>query len=171
MMIDPNFPLVDLHRHLEGSLRLETILDLGRQHNLPLPAWDENSLRPYVQVIGPQPGVMAFIAKFKWPTAVLVDYDACRQVAYECITEARAEGLDYLELRFSPSFMAEPHGLHPSGVVEAVADGAGAAAQETGLRMNLIGILSRTYGPETAGKELDALLEHRDRLVGRPGRG
>ncbi len=39
-MIDPHLPLLDLHRHLDGSIRLETILDLGRQHHLPLPAWD-----------------------------------------------------------------------------------------------------------------------------------
>ena len=35
-MIDPALPLIDLHRHLDGSIRLETILDLARQHNLPL---------------------------------------------------------------------------------------------------------------------------------------
>ena len=50
-MIDRNLPLIDLHRHLDGSVRLETILDLGRQHNLPLPAWDLEGLRPHVQVI------------------------------------------------------------------------------------------------------------------------
>ena len=63
-MIDPALPLIDLHRHLDGNVRLETILDLGRQHNLPLPAWDLEGLRPHVQVTQPQPGVMAFIDKF-----------------------------------------------------------------------------------------------------------
>ena len=72
-MIDPNFPLIDLHRHLDGSIRLETILELGRQHNLQLPAWDIEALRPYVQITEPQPGVMAFIAKFEWMVGVLVD--------------------------------------------------------------------------------------------------
>jgi adenosine deaminase len=109
---------------------------------------------------------MAFIEKFRWPTEVLVDNDACRWVAYECVADALAEGLDYLELRFSPYFMAEPHGLHPSGVVEAVADGAAAASLETGMQVKLIGILSRTYGPEVAAQELAALLDNRDRLVG-----
>ena len=37
-MIDPSLPLIDLHRHLDGNVRLQTILDLGREHNLPLPA-------------------------------------------------------------------------------------------------------------------------------------
>ncbi len=156
--IDPALPLVDLHRHLDGSLRLETILDLGRRHNLPLPAWDVDGLRPYVQISDPQPGVMAFISKFEWMTKVLVDLDACRRVAYENVVDARAEGLDYVELRFSPWFMAETHRLNPAGVVEAVIDGVRAGEGEFGVRVNLIGILSRTYGPEIAWKELEALL-------------
>ena len=140
-MIDPSLPLIDLHRHLDGSVRLETILDLGHQHRLPLPAWTPEELRPYVQVTAPQPGVMAFIAMFQWMTGVLVDYDACRRIAYENIEDARNEGIDYIELRFSPRFMAEPHHLSVTGVVEAVADGVEAGARATGIRVNLIGIL------------------------------
>ena len=164
-MIDANFPLIDLHRHLDGNVRLETILELGRQHNLPLPAWDPAGLRPHVQVTEPQPGVMAFIAKFKWMMAALVDYDACRRVAYENVEDTQREGIDYVELRFSPWFMAESHGLDPAGVVEAIADGVEAGACDFGVKVNLIGILSRTYGPEIAWTELKALLQHRDRLV------
>lgn len=164
-MIDPSVPLIDLHRHLDGSVRLETILDLGRQHNLPLPAWEVESLRPHVQVTERQPGVMAFIAKFKWMTGILVDYYACYRIAYESVEDALREGIDYIELRFSPWFMAASHGLDPAGVVEAVADGVEAASLETGLKAHLIGILSRTYGPEIAWLELEALLKHRRRLI------
>jgi adenosine deaminase len=171
-MIDQSLPLIDLHRHLDGSVRLETILELGRQHNLPLPAWDLEGLRPHVQVIdspsgeATMPGVMAFIAKFRWMTEVLVDCDACRRVAYENVEDAHLEGLDYVELRFSPWFMAEAHKLDPAGVVEAVVDGAERGAREFDLKANLIGIISRTYGPEAGWRELEALLQQRDRLVG-----
>jgi len=164
-MIDRSLPLIDLHRHLEGCVRLETILDLGRRHGLPLPARDVEGLRPHAQVRGRQPGVMEFIAKFRWMTGVMVDAEAVRRIARESVEDARREGLAYLELRFSPWFMAEPHGLDPAAVVEAVADGVAAGARDFGLRVNLIGILSRTYGPETAARELDALLAHRARLV------
>lgn len=164
-MIDQNFPLIDLHRHLDGSIRLETILELGRQHNLQLPAWDIEGLRPYVQITEPQPGVMAFIAKFEWMVGVLVDYTDCRRVAYENVEDARNEGLDYLELRFSPWFMAEPHELDPSGVIEAIIDGVTEAREDTGMQVNLIGIISRTYGPEIANAELTALLPYRDDFV------
>jgi adenosine deaminase len=170
-MIDPNLPLIDLHRHLNGNVRLKTILDLGRQHNLPLPAWDVDGLRPHVQVSDalsggvPMPGVMAFIARFEWMIRILVDYDACRRVAYENVEDAWREGLDYVELRFSPWFMAETHGLDPVGVAEAVVDGAEAGARDL-VKVKLIGIISRTYGPDAGWRELNALLRQRDRLVG-----
>ncbi len=164
-MIDPSLPFIDLHRHLDGNVRLQTILDLGHRHNIPLPAWDVESLRPHVQVTGPQPGIMAFIAKFQWPMAVLADYDACRRIAYENVEDAKNEGIDYIELRFSPWFMAEAHSLNPSGVVEAVVDGIESGARDFGARANLIGILSRTYGRETCAKELDALLGQREHIV------
>ena len=105
-MIDKEYPLVDLHRHLDGSIRLETILELGRKYNLPLPSFELEELRPHVQVVSPQPGVMAFIEKFKWMVGVLAEYDACRRVAFENVVDAEKEGLDYVELRFSPWFMA-----------------------------------------------------------------
>jgi adenosine deaminase len=165
-MIDPSLPLIDLHRHLDGNIRLQTILDLARKHNLELPAWDVEALRPYIQVTEPQPGVMAFISKFHWMIQALADYDACRRVAYENVEDARKEGLDYVELRFSPWFMAEAHGLDPAGVVEAVCEGVALGQRDTGLRTNLIGILSRTYGPQTAWKELAALLSQRDQIAG-----
>ena len=164
-MIDPSFPLIDLHRHLDGNVRLRTILELADQHGIPLPADDEESLRPFVQVTDPQPGVMAFLEKFRYMVGVLADYEACRRVAYENVLDAQGEGLDYVELRFSPLFMAEPHHLHPQGVVEAVIDGVEAGRRETGMKVNLIGILSRTYGQELAWKELEALLAFADKLV------
>ena len=163
--IDPNLPLIDLHRHLDGSVRLETILDLARQHGVQLPADTVEGLRPYVEVTDPQPGLMAFIGKMLWATRVLANGDACRRIARENVEDAKREGIDYLELRFSPWFMAEPHGLDPRGVIEGVVEGIAEGVEATGVEVNLIGILSRTYGAEIAHKELDALLAHREHFV------
>jgi adenosine deaminase len=164
-MISPDLPLIDLHRHLEGCVRPQTILDLARQHNLALPAWNLDDLRPHIQVTTPQPGVMAFIEKFKWCTGVMVDTAAVQRIAYENIEDIRAGGIHYAELRFSPLFMAQPHGLHPNAVVEAVIDGVTAASRATGTPVKLIGILSRTYGPQAAWKELLALLAYRQHII------
>jgi adenosine deaminase len=165
-MISPDLPLIDLHRHLEGNIRLETILDLGRQFNVRLPAQTAQALRPFACVNGQQAGVMAFIEKFSLPMSVLGSEDACRRIAVEAVEDAAAEGIDYLELRFSPLFMAEAHRLDPAGVVAAVADGIRAASAQCGLPVKLLGIISRTYGPQTANRELSALLTCAADIVG-----
>jgi len=164
-MIDRKLPLVELHRHLDGSIRLETILDLAGQHGIRLPADTVAGLAPHVHIDQSAPGLMAFLERFEHMTAVLVDADACRRVAYENVEDARAEGIDYIELRYSPWFMAESHGMDPSEVMEACADGVRAAERDTGVKASIIGILSRTYGVEACMKELDAILAHRDHVV------
>jgi len=164
-MIDRTLPLVELHRHLDGSIRLQTILELADEHDIALPSQTLSGLAPYVHVDESAPGLMAFLERFEHMTAVLVDAEACRRVAYENVEDALSEGIDYIELRYSPWFMAESHGMDPAEVMEACADGVRAAERDTGVRVNIIGILSRTYGVEACMKELDAILAHRDHIV------
>ena len=163
--IDPNFPLVELHRHLDGNVRLATILEIGLRYNLGLPADTLEGLRPYVQVVEPKPSILDFFKKFEWLTKAMVNYDACYRIAYENVDDAYHEGIDYIELRFSPLFMAEAHKLNPAGVVEAVVEGVKAAQHDLPTRAALIGIISRTYGVEACWKELDALLTHKDDII------
>lgn len=160
-----NLPSIDLHRHLDGSVRLETILDLAEQHGVDLPSQTLEGLRPYVQVTGAQAGLMAFIARFEYLTAVMVDGQAVRRIAFENVEDAAGEGIEYIELRFSPVFMAEAHGLDASVVVDAVIDGVAEGVQKTGVDARLIGILSRSYGVESCLRELAVLLRRREALV------
>jgi adenosine deaminase len=156
------YPLVEIHRHLDGNVRLETVLDLGRKHGVDLPAWTTEGLRPHVQVVTREPSLMGFIAKFEMLRRVMVDYDAVRRIVRENLEDAVREGIDYIELRFSPRFMAEYHGLDTFGVAEAACD---ALEEAAGLpvKAKLIGIISRHYGPEVGWTELDATVRLRDR--------
>ncbi len=164
-MINNKLPLLDIHRHLDGNVRPQTILELGRQFNLELPADSVEALIPHVQVIDPEPNLVAFLQKLDWGVKVLGDYDACRRIAIENVEDAIAQQLDYVELRFSPYYMAQSQGLHPQGVVEAVIDGVKSACQNTPIQANLIGIMSRTYGTKICQQELDALLAFKNDLV------
>ena len=164
-VIHKDYPLVELHRHLDGNVRLETILDLGRKFNLPLPGNTVEELRPHIQVTEAKPSILDFFNKFEWLTGVLVDYDAVRRVAYENVFDAKNEGIDYIELRFSPWFMAERNHLIPAGVVEAVVDGVQAGVRDSGIKANLIGIISRTYGPDVCMRELEALLSQKSHII------
>ncbi|MGZ7319327.1 hypothetical protein ACXWRB_09035, partial [Streptococcus pyogenes] len=88
----------------------------------------------------------------------LGDLDAVRRVAYENVEDALNARIDYAELRFSPYYMAMKHQLPLEGVVEAVVDGVQAGSRDFGVKTNLIGIMSRTFGPQACMAELDALL-------------
>ncbi|HWM90708.1 MAG TPA: adenosine deaminase [Thermoanaerobaculia bacterium] len=158
------YPLVELHRHLDGNVRLKTVLDLARQHKVELPAWTVEGIRPYVQVVGREPSLMDFIAKFEMLRRVMVDYDAVRRIVRENLEDAVREEIDYIELRFSPAFMAEHHKLDPFGVTEAACDTL-EAAHDLPVRAKLIGIISRHYGPERGWTELETAIRFRDRGI------
>lgn len=160
-----DFPLTDLHRHLDGNIRINTILELGQQFSMPLPAYDIESLRPHVQVVDTAPDLVAFLSKLDWGVAVLGDLDAVRRVAYENVEDALNAQIDYAELRFSPYYMAMKHQLPLEGVVEAVVDGVQAGSRDFGVKTNLIGIMSRTFGTQACMAELDALLTQKSHLV------
>ena len=159
------YPLVELHRHLDGNVRLETVLDLARQHNVDLPAWTLEELRPHVQVNGREPSLVDFIAKFAVLRKVMVDYDAVRRIVRENLEDAAREGIDYIELRFSPRFMAEEHGLDTFAVAEAACDALEEACGVIPVQAQLIGIISRHYGPEVGKTELEAAIRCRHRGI------
>ncbi|MBK0030800.1 adenosine deaminase [Erwinia sp. S43] len=164
-MIDRQLPLTDIHRHLDGNIRAQTILDLGREFNLTLPASTLETLRPHVQVIETEPNLVSFLNKLDWGVKVLGSLDACRRVAQENVEDAARAGIHYAELRFSPGYMAMTHNLPVAGVVEAVIDGVKAGCAAHNIDVRLIGIMSRTFGEQACLRELDALLAHRDGIT------
>ena len=164
-MINPNYPLVELHRHLDGNVRVETILEICLENGIEIPVKTIEELRPLVQITEPKPGIMSFFEKFKYMTLAMIDYETCSRVAYENVEDAKNEGIDYIELRFSPWFMGEKYQLDAVGVTEAVVDGIERGREDFQVGVNLIGIISRSYGPEICKKELDALLTKKDHIV------
>jgi adenosine deaminase len=164
-MIDSQLPLTDIHRHLDGNIRAQTILDLGREFNLALPATTLDTLRPHVQVIEAEPDLVSFLNKLDWGVKVLGSLDACRRVAQENVEDAARAGIHYAELRFSPGYMAMTHNLPIAGVVEAVVDGIKAGCSQHNIDVRLIGIMSRTFGEEACLNELNGLLAHRDSIT------
>ncbi|MDA8480044.1 adenosine deaminase [Citrobacter sp. Awk 4] len=164
-MIDTSLPLTDVHRHLDGNIRAQTILDLGRQFNVSLPAQTLETLIPHVQVTSTEPDLVSFLSKLDWGVKVLASLDACRRVAYENVEDAARNGLHYVELRFSPGYMAMNHQLPVAGVVEAIIAGVQEGSRAFGVEVRLIGIMSRTFGEAACLQELEALLAHRDRIT------
>jgi adenosine deaminase len=162
--MDLTIPKVDLHRHLDGNIRNQTIWELAHIHGLALPATSVEALASYTQIQDKTSDLLAFLHKLDWGISVLADLDACYRIAYENMLDAAAEGLDYVELRFSPYYMAQAHKLSVPEVVAAVIQGCQDGAKQTGVEVNLIGILSRTFGTAACDEELNGLLQHKDHI-------
>ncbi len=163
--MNPRIPKVDLHRHLDGNIRPATIWELAQLHQLSLPATSVAGLIPYCQIQDKTSDLLAFLAKLDCGVSVLANTDACHRIAYENVEDAKKEGLDYVELRFSPFYMARAHQLSVADVVEAVVQGCKDGERDFGVKVNLIGILSRTFGTDACSQELAGLLAYKDHIT------
>jgi len=164
-MIDTTLPLLDLHRHLDGNIRPTTIWKLATKNNIVLPATQFDDFIPHVQIQDSEPDLLAFLKKLDWGVAVLKGLDDVKRVAFENVEDAFNAGLNYTELRFSPYYMSMNHQLPISDVVAAVIDGVKEGLKTFDININLIGILSRTFGVKQCQLELDALLTHKEHLI------
>jgi adenosine deaminase len=164
-VINTDYPLTDLHRHLDGNIRPSTIWHLAQKFSIPLEQKNLEELLQAIQIQGKTTDLLAFLRKMELGVSVLASEQACYRVAYENIEDAKRAGLTYAELRFSPVFMAKAHNLPIEQVVDAVIAGCKAGSQTYGLPVNLIGILSRSYGEASCQQELQALLRAKDDIV------
>jgi adenosine deaminase len=164
-VIDTDYPLTDLHRHLDGNIRPSTIWQLAQEFSIPLQQQNVEELIQATQVQVKTTDLLAFLQKMELGVSVLASEQACYRVAYENVEDAKRVGLTYAELRFSPVFMAQAHNLAIEQVVDAVVAGCKAGSKKYAIPVNLIGILSRSYGEATCHKELQALLRAKDDIV------
>jgi adenosine deaminase len=138
-----NLPKIDLHRHLEGSLRLETVVELAQQHGVDLPSYDIEQLRPLVQVTYDPPDFNCYLNKFHILRRIYSAHQAIERVAYEAVADAAAENVRYLELRFSPSAQAAAQGFSFADTTDWVIAGVKRAQRDFDIMVRLIIALVR----------------------------
>jgi adenosine deaminase len=157
-------PLVDLHRHLEGSVRTSTILEVARREGHHL----ASAPRPRELLVADDSldGLVAYLDRVDVAASAFTREDDWVRAAREVVLDAYDEGLDVLELRFSPWFVSAQSGLAPEAVVDAVVEGVRLARDLVDLRVGLVGILLRDLGPEAALPQLATLLSRREHLCG-----
>ncbi|HEX4089650.1 MAG TPA: adenosine deaminase [Trebonia sp.] len=162
-------PLVDLHRHLEGSIRPATGIELATRIGTDLLP---GQWRAALVAAEREEGLLPYLAKIEHATALVRTLDDWRRVTSEAVTDARNDGLTALELRFSPQFIAGMTGLDADDVIDAVSDAVKGtvegAVEGAGLpiEVGLIGIVVRDEGPDSAVTQVRRLLRHQDALVG-----
>jgi adenosine deaminase len=144
-------PKIELHRHLEGSLRLSTLRDITRQYDLSLP--DTKGLRPLVQVVPSDPRTSQnFLSKFE----VLRDFyrspEIIRRVAEEAIADAVADNVRYMELRFTPAALSKAAGFQFGHVMDWVIEGVEEARNKYRVKTRLLASINRHESIKLAGR-------------------
>jgi adenosine deaminase len=156
-------PKVELHCHVEGTVRTSTVVELARRAGRPLPAEDPEDLYRY-------DSLDSFLAIFWLIQELLATPEDWARIAYESLVDGAAHGLRYREMFFTPArHLAAGQDL--GGIVAGLTQGIEAAEADTGVRCRLIAAMDRAYGPAAGLELIDRLAELRrsgsaERVIG-----
>jgi adenosine deaminase len=157
-------PKTDLHCHLDGSLRLRTILELAERQKVRLPADTEDGLASAIhmgQVCG---SLEDYLTAFDITLSVLQTEDALYRAAYELAIDCAAENVRYLEVRYAP-VLHQKKGLKLTTIVDSVLEGLRAAKRETGIRYGVIVCGIRHINPQTSLRLAELCVAYKNRGV------
>lgn len=117
-----DFPKVDLHLHLDGSFRIETMYELAKERGIALPGETLEGYRAWMDLHADAKDVNDYLQMFDPPTQVLQDKAALIRVTKELIDDIASQGLRYAEIRFAPQLHTHK-GLTQDEATEAVLEG------------------------------------------------
>lgn len=146
-----SLPKVDLHRHLEGSLRFETIRELARRNGMDLPATAE--LRTLVQIQEDEPFTFEnFLSKFTTLRLFYRSPEVIHRITREAIEDAAADNIHYLEMRFTPVALSRAEGFPLADVMDWVIEATKQAEEEFNVTTRLIASVNRHESPALAAQ-------------------
>lgn len=157
-------PKVDLHCHLDGALRVSTILDLGKKHRVKLPADDLDELKKFVQVPPHCRSLTDFLKCFTFFYDVLKTPEAMERISYELLEDAAKENVLYLETRFAPS-LQESDSFSMDEVLRAVTRGLSDAEKKFGVGWGIILCIFRSHPVELAKRTVETAERFREKGV------
>lgn len=153
-------PKVDLHRHLEGSLRFDTVREVSRSLKLGLPGTDV--LAAMVQIQKEESNSFEnFLSKFQTLRLFYRSPEIISRIAREAVVDAAADNIRYLELRFTPVALSRAEGYNMGEVIDWVIAGVGEAGREAGITTNLIVSVNRHESPALAEEVIGLAVERK----------
>jgi len=159
-------PKIDLHRHLEGSLRLSSLYAIAQAYDLDLPAHSLAELRPYVQMAGEEHNFRNFLDKFNILRRFYQSPEIIQRLAYEAVEDAARDNVRYLELRFTPPALAKTRGYPLDEVTDWVIAAVGQACRANlGIQVQLIISLNRHEPLDMAEQVTQIAIDRQDRGI------
>ena len=166
---DPKYnqmPKAEIHVHLEGAMRTGTIIDIAREHDLDLPAYDIAGLDPHVKVYDQWESLDAVLEAFSIAQNTLVSPDAVARVAREFFEDSARQNVKLLEVRFSPDWAFSGHNLDWDAALEGLLRAQAEAEAKFEMAIGLIAITSRSMGADSCERTVDWAIRHRDVIHG-----
>jgi adenosine deaminase len=157
-------PKTDLHCHLDGSLRLRTILELAEEQKVKLPESTPEGLARAMHQGENCANLEDYLRAFEITLTVLQTEEALYRAAYELAIDAASENVRYLEVRYAPVLHTR-RGLKPTSIVDAVLDGLRAAKREVGIKSNVIICGIRHIDPVTSLRLAELAVAFKNRGV------
>lgn len=158
-----SLPKVELHRHLEGSIRLSTILELAHAWGLNLPIADPPRLRALVQVQNSDPATSTnFLSKFETLRLFFRSEEVITRVTREAVADAAADNVRYMELRFTPVALSKAKKFPLEEVMDWVIASARQAEKDFGVVTRLIASVNRHESVTVAEKVAELAIERLD---------
>ncbi|MFB0515027.1 MAG: adenosine deaminase [Candidatus Neomarinimicrobiota bacterium] len=159
-----HLPKAELHCHLDGSPRPETILELAAEQGVELPAKDADELKALI-TIGDRVGSLEdYIDHFQLPLRVLQTPEALERVAYELAEDAWNDGVHYMEVRYSP-ILHTRSGMTGAESIEAVKRGLDQADDDLGIRTGIIICGIRNISPDISLRLADLAVQFKHKGV------
>ncbi|MDY0127340.1 MAG: adenosine deaminase [Candidatus Cloacimonadaceae bacterium] len=159
-----SLPKTDLHVHLDGSVRIATIIDLAKKQGVELPTMDEGELGKLIVCGEHTRSLEDYLRGFHIVNLVLQTEEGLRRAAYELAEDSAKENLRYLELRYSPILHAN-EGLSLSKIAQAVIDGLQKAEGDFGIKTGVIICGIRNMDPSVSLKLAELAMEFKHKGV------
>jgi adenosine deaminase len=138
-------PKAELHVHLDGSLRAETMIDLARRGRVALPSTDPDELRRFMLVDDAR-NLEDYLHRFDLTIALMQTPEAVERIAYEMVEDAARDHLRYMEVRYCPRLSCR-EGLTLDEVIAAELRGLARGCRDFGVRTGIINCSLRHYDP------------------------
>ncbi len=157
-------PKTDLHCHLDGSMRLSTILELAQQQRVKLIAETEDGLAKAIHKGELCNSLEDYLVAFDVTCSVLQTEEALFRAAYELGVDAAAENVRYLEVRYAP-VLHQQRGLKLTAIIDSVLEGLRKAKHETRLKYGLILCGIRHMNPQSSVRLAELCVAYKNRGV------
>ena len=157
-------PKVELHDHLDGGLKPETVIDLAQKYDISIPSTNPTDLQAWFEQGCKLKSLSLYLETFAVTTAVMQTREALVRVAYETVLQWQAENVVYGEIRFAPILHTEK-GLSMNEVVEAVLQGMEQGKRDTGVHYGVILCAMRNQSPNISLDIAKLAVAYRDRGV------